>query len=61
MGKLTQCHQQHWVFFSLSKGVTTPFKPIYKSHGPQQGFFFEMPQLSLNLTNVVNNNGFWML
>jgi len=28
------------VFFSFSKGVTTPFKPIYKHHGSQQGFFF---------------------
>jgi hypothetical protein len=50
------------VFFFLSKGVTTPLKPIYKCHGSQQGicfhFFSKVPQLSLNLTNVVNNDGF---
>ncbi len=52
-------------FFPLSKSVTIPFKPVYECHGSQQGIFFhfssKVPQLSLNLTNVVNNDGFWIL
>jgi len=49
-------------FFFLSKGVTNPFKPIYKCCGSQWGFvfhyFLRVPQLLLNLTNVVDNDGF---
>jgi hypothetical protein len=50
-------------FFSLSKGVMTFVKPIYKQHGQQWGIFFHsfsrVPQLSSNLTSVVDNDGFW--
>jgi hypothetical protein len=50
-------------FFSLSKHVTTSFKPIYKCHGQQWGLNFfqsslKMPQLLSNLINVINNDGF---
>jgi hypothetical protein len=49
-------------FFSLSKGATTSFKPIYKRHGQQWGlnflqFSLNKPQFLSNLINVINNDG----
>jgi hypothetical protein len=64
-GKLTQCCWRRWVLFPFSKGGTTSFKLIYKCHRQQWGIYFhsflKVPQLSLNITSVVDNNEFSML
>jgi hypothetical protein len=61
-GKFIQCRWQHWIF-SPFEGATTSLKPIYKCCEWQWFYFFhsslKVPQISSNLTSVVDNDRFW--